>query len=389
MARVPAPRIDPRDPLLGRIRDFLLWVKDTIDAVEAAIEDLQSGGGVSAHASTHIRGGPDQIDADKLDIDYSPVNYTSSTAVSLTTSTEELTSHLKGLDTAVGNALSAANTHASRHIRGGADELDGDLVDIDFVPTTYTRTVTSPATNEEHLTAHLSGLDIAVGAVTKPDFATYFSPIGAWLLDSTRTTDLSGNGRTLTATGTMRLGPSFVSGLASTYIDNSSFLTSTDSAFNLLGAVTIEAVVNPAVFTGGGIMAAWAGNGSTEALNITWTLGRAASTGILGGTVWERAAGIVVSLSELGRLPTGEWLHFVQTRASDGVTLRTYMNGTLISTGVASNAPTGGTSGRLSIGGTDTTAYGFWGQYLAIYGSELSGADVLTLARRRMAPRRT
>ena len=50
--------------------------------------------------------------------------------------------------------------HAATHIRGASDEVDGDLVDVDYVPTNYTRTVTAPATNAEHLTAHLAGLDV-------------------------------------------------------------------------------------------------------------------------------------------------------------------------------------------------------------------------------------
>lgn len=56
-------------------------------------------------------------------------------------------------------AQSTANTHAARHIRGAADEVDGDLVDVDFVPSNYTRTTDGVATNAEHLRAHLGGVD--------------------------------------------------------------------------------------------------------------------------------------------------------------------------------------------------------------------------------------
>lgn len=52
------------------------------------------------------------------------------------------------------------NPHASTHITGGLDEIDGDQLDIDYTPTYYTPT-TAPAeaTNVDHLTAHLAGLD--------------------------------------------------------------------------------------------------------------------------------------------------------------------------------------------------------------------------------------
>ncbi len=58
------------------------------------------------------------------------------------------------------------SAHAARHIRGGADEIDGDQVDIDYAPTNYTPN-TSPAvvSSTEHLSAHLAGLDDAIGAI--------------------------------------------------------------------------------------------------------------------------------------------------------------------------------------------------------------------------------
>lgn len=52
------------------------------------------------------------------------------------------------------------SAHASRHISAGADEIDGDQIDIDWNPTNYTPT-TSPTevTSLDHLTAHLAGID--------------------------------------------------------------------------------------------------------------------------------------------------------------------------------------------------------------------------------------
>jgi hypothetical protein len=52
--------------------------------------------------------------------------------------------------------------HAARHISEGADEIDGDRLDIDLVPVDYTATATGTdgnATTTAHLTAHLKGID--------------------------------------------------------------------------------------------------------------------------------------------------------------------------------------------------------------------------------------
>jgi len=57
--------------------------------------------------------------------------------------------------------------HAARHERAGAAEIDGDHLDIDWNPT-YSVPATTPseAANVNDLTAHLYGLDIALGWFT-------------------------------------------------------------------------------------------------------------------------------------------------------------------------------------------------------------------------------
>lgn len=50
--------------------------------------------------------------------------------------------------------------HDGRHERGGADEIDGDHLDIDFTPTGYTPATTpAEAAHVDDLAAHLYGLD--------------------------------------------------------------------------------------------------------------------------------------------------------------------------------------------------------------------------------------
>jgi hypothetical protein len=163
--------------------------------------------GVVAHADTHISGGTDEIDGDQLDIDWDPSNYTPNTDPAEVDNADHLTAHLKGID----NALASAGTdvatydegvelqsatesidfvgegvtatasgsgirvdipgagvpgaHASTHLPGGGDEIDGDKLDIDWDPSNYTPS-TDPAevTSADHLTAHLKGIDDQLAA---------------------------------------------------------------------------------------------------------------------------------------------------------------------------------------------------------------------------------
>lgn len=55
--------------------------------------------------------------------------------------------------------------HATTHSRSGVDPLDGDTLDVDFVPTNYVRTVAGGfSTNVEELASHLKGIDDYIGA---------------------------------------------------------------------------------------------------------------------------------------------------------------------------------------------------------------------------------
>jgi hypothetical protein len=53
--------------------------------------------------------------------------------------------------------------HASTHISGGGDQIDGDQLDIDWNPTNYVPATTPPQVSSvDHLTAHLYGIDQAI-----------------------------------------------------------------------------------------------------------------------------------------------------------------------------------------------------------------------------------
>lgn len=61
-------------------------------------------------------------------------------------------------------AAPAPAVHGTTHVRSGTDPIDGDLLDVDYVPTNYTRTLTPPTTSLEELTSHLRGIDLALAA---------------------------------------------------------------------------------------------------------------------------------------------------------------------------------------------------------------------------------
>lgn len=60
-------------------------------------------------------------------------------------------------------------THGSSHVRGGSDIIDGDRVTIDYVPTRYTRNASaSGAGDVTDLTAHLGGIDNNLSSLWVP-----------------------------------------------------------------------------------------------------------------------------------------------------------------------------------------------------------------------------
>jgi hypothetical protein len=64
---------------------------------------IATGSSAPPHAPTHIAGGSDEVDADRLKLDFAPVNFTPQVVAGITTSANELSSYWKGID----NSLAA------------------------------------------------------------------------------------------------------------------------------------------------------------------------------------------------------------------------------------------------------------------------------------------
>lgn len=77
------------------------------------------------------------------------------------------------------NAQVTIPGHAGTHIRGGSDVIDGDRLTVDYVPTNYTRnSAASGAGSVTDLTAHLAGIDMILPAGILMPYAGTTEPTG-------------------------------------------------------------------------------------------------------------------------------------------------------------------------------------------------------------------
>lgn len=147
-------------------------------------ENLVRKGLVKTYDPTGLDGSPLAVTGltyDDLGIAYDPNNYTETAAT--------IAGHLEGIDTVidlndsptgytpasatvkghldgVGTTLAAkaALDHDATHVRAGSDEIDGDLLDVDYSSTTYTKTVAPTSSHVDHLASHLYGIDLQLAA---------------------------------------------------------------------------------------------------------------------------------------------------------------------------------------------------------------------------------
>lgn len=87
------------------------------------------GASVNADTPLSISSGAISIDGDKLDIDWSPTSYTPDSSPSEADDVADLTAHLKGIDTVLG--ASSASSH-TQDFTAGTDLTAGDMVGISF-----------------------------------------------------------------------------------------------------------------------------------------------------------------------------------------------------------------------------------------------------------------
>jgi Concanavalin A-like lectin/glucanases superfamily len=221
---------------------------------------------------------------------------------------------------------------------------------------------------------------LVAGAAPLPLLDVRHSPLGHWILGSTPTVDLSGNSKTLTGSASAVM-PSL------DYVNQSiqtGGLLRTDSAFQLFGAVSGECVVCPASISALQVLMAYGGNGETLDTNFAWYLS-ISSTGLL-EYLHETGAGTNHFVGG-GKVLVGQWLHLAFTRDAAGTGVKLYTNGLQCGAGTTALAPAGATSAQLGVMRSPEAAAGaFTGAaaMVAIYNSELSAAQILALAKRRL-----
>lgn len=101
-------------------------------AINAAGTEYDLSGGGGSHASDHLTGGSDEIDGDKLDIDFTPSNYTPATTPSEADNVDNLTAHLYGIDQALASSsITIAHNPGTYYVPSNITSTSSSWADID------------------------------------------------------------------------------------------------------------------------------------------------------------------------------------------------------------------------------------------------------------------
>lgn len=103
----------------------IMVTSSQVAELRKAIGELAVDYAQEFHAPSHIRGGTDVIDGDKIDITWNPTNYTPDTTPPETDNVDELTAHLKGIDNFLAGVPSA-----TRSFTLFEDMTVGDVVQV-------------------------------------------------------------------------------------------------------------------------------------------------------------------------------------------------------------------------------------------------------------------
>lgn len=278
--------------------------------------------------------------------------------------------------------------HAADHLLGGGDEIDGDQLDIDFTPANYTPSVAPPeASDANHLTAHLAGIDDALlagglAATTPKHSDNRFSPVARYELNGTLG-DASGGGNPLA----VDVGTENYSGMCHVRGDKSgSFIDSlrlktaaNDPALTITGAITMMVWIAPQSVTAQQYLFTFASVASAaEADNTLWSM-RLSGNRIEVFHEYGVGSNVILDNGSDVLIPN-ELQHLAVTRSSDGLTYTFYVNGAEVGTAVTANAPTGGSNSVLWVGESQVGTLPYTGLMwdLVVVDSELSGVQIKT-----------
>ena len=177
---------DPSDLTPATVRT-ILNVEDgaTADQTAADINGLTLN-----HSADHERAGSDEIDGDHLDIDFTPSNYTPDASPAEAADVNDLTAHLKGLDTAVGASGGGLTISKGEQIKAGFNVSDGGTISVDgsgvFKWTTTFRVLSNGRGSHFSTTGYFviqmptSGTLVGVGGASNQTWTVAGMTLGLW-----------------------------------------------------------------------------------------------------------------------------------------------------------------------------------------------------------------
>jgi hypothetical protein len=226
---------------------------------------------------------------------------------------------------------------------------------------------------------------------------TTHSPVSLWQLDDSYADDGTAGETLSLVTGSDLVTEGAVSGgFPSTKFDGATRLAgagTAPAALQILGSMTVEALIRSGEDSGIGVIASVAGDygSALEAQNILWDLRiLEQSTGTL-RFIWESGAGTVHSISTTDYvLSRHAWNHIAAVRDATGgigaTIAKIYVNGREVATTSTLSPATGGASAITRIGGSNLAAQ-FYGGNLAsvkVIASALSQAQIQDEVRRTL-----
>ena len=132
---------------------------------------------VAAHATNHIRGGLDIIDGDRVTVDFVPLRYTRDSSPTEAGATTDLTAHLKGIDSNLTD-LSVPPMVRCTQTSGSALIANNWAVIAFNGPDDYdTASLHNPSVNNSRITIPITGVYALVGAIQFNGYAAGQSAI--------------------------------------------------------------------------------------------------------------------------------------------------------------------------------------------------------------------
>lgn len=196
--------------------------------------------------------------------------------------------------------------HAASHIRGGTDILDGDRVQVDYVPSNYTRnSAATGAGATTDLTAHLGGIDASMLTLFNNTLCMTEG------IDTSQSV-ANGTGVALQFNGADILD---ADNMHSTSTNNTRFVFPSNGIYQVNGGWAINASTNAmwCAIVQGGTIKAWNGSGSGSSHNGVAYAGCSTLIYATAGQYVE-LYGYQTNGSSAARVPYGGYMNIIKVR---------------------------------------------------------------------------